>query len=110
MWKRAAAAVVAMGLLVAASEACTNSQAEARPRPVCRGRIVLVTEETVPVCNVEPPTRMDMLVEAWDLSRALDACDDAGGRLASVTIHRARWRFGELVPGDPFVRCNDIDY
>jgi hypothetical protein len=72
-------------------------------------RVALTTSEYHGRIYVKPPQRLDMLVPATDLSKALDTCAGAGGT-TPVRISRMPHTFGNIAKGTPIIRCYGIDY
>ena len=103
------AAAIALATPLALVAAAPDASARVRARS-CPGRVVLATEDVRPRCNVRAGQRLDLLFEASDLSRALDACAAAGGEVKTIQIHRMPRPFGGIPAGAPYVRCSGVDH
>ena len=103
------AAAIALATPLALAAAAPDASARVRARP-CPGRIVLATEAVRPQCAVRNSQHLDLLLEASDLSRALDACAAAGGEVKTIQIHRMTRPFGGIPAGAPYVRCSGVDH
>ena len=103
------AAAIALATPIALMAAAPDASARVRARS-CPGRIVLATEEVRPLCIVRGSQRLDLLFDASDLSRALDACSAAGGQVPTIQIHRLSRPFGGLAAGAPYLRCSGVDH